>query len=125
MFILDDDASDGLALPAEYGVDDIPLIVQDQRFDSDGQFDERRAFLGGVGILGDTLLVNGTVGPYLDVTTERVRLRLLNGSTARTYDFGFADDRSFALVATDGGLLEAPHRPRGSGSHRASVPRSW
>ena len=110
MFILDDDASDGLALPRRYGVDDIPLIVQDRRFDSDGQFDERRAFLGGVGILGDTLLVNGTVGPYLDVTTERVRLRLLNGSTARTYDFGFADDRSFALVATDGGLLEAPHR---------------
>jgi len=110
MFILDDDASDGLALPRRYGVDDIPLIVQDRRFDSDGQFDERHAFLGGVGILGDTLLVNGTVGPYLDVTTERVRLRLLNGSTARTYDFGFADDRSFALVATDGGLLEAPHR---------------
>ena len=34
------------------------------------------------------LLVNGTLGPYLDVTTERVRLRLLNASNARFYDFG-------------------------------------
>jgi FtsP/CotA-like multicopper oxidase with cupredoxin domain len=50
------------------------------------------------------------VAPYLDVTTEQVRLRLLNGSTARTYDFGFADDREFALIGTDGGLLAEPHR---------------
>ena len=45
------------------------------------------------GVLGDTILVNGTVAPYLDVTTERVRLRLLNGSSARMYDFAFADGR--------------------------------
>jgi blue copper oxidase len=54
--------------------------------------------------------VNGTIGGYLDVTTERVRLRLLNGSTARTFNFGFSDDRPFALIGTDGGLLPAPHR---------------
>ena len=48
---------------------------------------------GFIGAIGDTLLVNGTVGPYLDVTTDVVRLRLLNASTARTYDFGFSDDR--------------------------------
>ncbi|GAB3964503.1 multicopper oxidase domain-containing protein [Plantactinospora veratri] len=110
MFILDDEPSAALALPHRYGVDDVPLIVQDRKFGSDGRFDESRSSLGGVGILGDTLLVNGTVGPYLDVTTERVRLRLLNGSNARTYDFGFADDRAFALIGTDGGLLERPHR---------------
>jgi blue copper oxidase len=44
-----------------------------------------------------------------DVTTELVRLRLLNGSTARTYDFGFADDRRFDLIGTDGGLVAEPH----------------
>jgi FtsP/CotA-like multicopper oxidase with cupredoxin domain len=37
-----------------------------------------------------------------------VRLRLLNGSTARTYAFGLSDQRDFALIATDGGLLERP-----------------
>ncbi|MEO3743543.1 multicopper oxidase domain-containing protein [Plantactinospora sp. B5E13] len=110
MFILDDEISMGLPLPRRYGVDDIPVIVQDRNFDSAGRFDAGRGLLGGIGVLGDTLLVNGTVGPYLEVGTERVRLRLLNGSTARTYRFGFADDREFALIGTDGGLLAAPHR---------------
>ena len=106
MFILDDAEEAELDLPREYGVDDVPVIVQDKRFADDGSLieDERER----LGILGDTLLVNGTYGPYLDVSTERVRLRLLNGSTARTYDFGFSDQRDFALIATDGGLLERP-----------------
>jgi blue copper oxidase len=39
-----------------------------------------------------------------------VRLRLLNASTARVYNVGFADDRPFDLVGTDGGLLEHPHQ---------------
>jgi FtsP/CotA-like multicopper oxidase with cupredoxin domain len=106
MFILDDADETELDLPREYGVDDVPVIVQDKRFADDGSLieDERER----LGILGDTLLVNGTYGPYLDVSTERVRLRLLNGSTARTYDFGFSDQRDFALIATDGGLLERP-----------------
>src|SRR5690606_20943771 len=43
------------------------------------------------------------------VTSERVRLRLLNGSTARTYQLGF-EDREMDLVATDGGLLDEPVR---------------
>ena len=106
MFILDDAEEARLDLPRKYGVDDVPVIVQDKRFAEDGSLieDDRER----LGILGDTLLVNGTYGPYLDVSTERVRLRLLNGSTARTYDFGFSDQRGFALIATDGGLLERP-----------------
>ncbi|MER5978557.1 multicopper oxidase domain-containing protein [Streptomyces sp. NPDC001857] len=53
-------------------------------------------------------MVNGTLDPYREVHDELIRLRLLNASTARTYDFGSADDRAFSLVATDGGLLERP-----------------
>jgi FtsP/CotA-like multicopper oxidase with cupredoxin domain len=106
MFILSDEEEADLDLPRRYGVDDIPLIVQDKRFAEDGSFvEEEREELG---ILGETLLVNGTYGPYLDVSSERVRLRLLNGSTARTYNFGFSDRRGFELIATDGGLLERP-----------------
>lgn len=107
MFLVTDDEEAALALPREYGVDDIPLIVQDRSFSADG------AFAGGLGmqfdgVLGDTILVNGTVAPFFEATTERVRLRLLNGSSARMYDFTFEDGREFALVGTDGGLLEAP-----------------
>jgi FtsP/CotA-like multicopper oxidase with cupredoxin domain len=110
MFILDDPDSRALELPSRYGVDDLPLIVQDRSFDDGGQFDGGDPLLSPVGALGDTVLVNGTVGAYHEVTTERVRLRILNGSNARVYDFGFSDDREFSLIGTDGGLLPAPHR---------------
>ncbi|MFD5215367.1 multicopper oxidase family protein [Microbacterium sp. NPDC058345] len=107
MFILDDETSGSLGLPTRYGVDDIPVIVQDKRLRSDGQF-ELDSQGNEIGLLGDMVLVNGTWGAALDVTTELVRLRILNGSSARTYDFALDDGRDFALVATDGGLLERP-----------------
>jgi FtsP/CotA-like multicopper oxidase with cupredoxin domain len=105
MFIVDDEESEGLNLPRTYGVDDVPMIVQDRKFDGDNQFDVGAPLFGSLGVTGDHVLVNGTVGPYFDVTTRLVRLRLLNGSGARMYHFGFSDDRPFSLVATDGGLL--------------------
>ncbi|GHH65284.1 multicopper oxidase family protein [Promicromonospora soli] len=107
MFLLDDDASRAAALPQEYGVDDVPVIVQDKALDDDGQLEPGNG--GEPGILGDVVMTNGTVGAYQEVTTERVRLRLLNGSTARTYQLGF-EDLDMDLVATDGGLLDAPVR---------------
>jgi FtsP/CotA-like multicopper oxidase with cupredoxin domain len=108
MFILDDDHTDQLDLPNDYGVDDIPVIVQDRRFDGDGSFAESAPLLSGVGFLGDEILVNGTHDPYQSVGTELMRLRLLNASNARFYNFGFTDDRAFWLVGTDSGLVEAP-----------------
>jgi FtsP/CotA-like multicopper oxidase with cupredoxin domain len=106
MFIIDDGRA---GLPSGYGVDDFPIIVQDKNFD-DGRLDEGRSVLGDVGVLGDTIAVNGVIGPYLEVTTSLVRLRLLNASNARLYNFAFADERDFQLVGTDGGLLETPLR---------------
>jgi FtsP/CotA-like multicopper oxidase with cupredoxin domain len=105
MFIVDDGIDHGL--PDRYGVDDIPIVVQDRSFDGD-ELDDSRPFLTDIGILGDEIVVNGTRAPYLDVSTELVRLRLLNGSNARSYNFGFADYRDFALIGTDGGLLYRP-----------------
>jgi FtsP/CotA-like multicopper oxidase with cupredoxin domain len=105
MVVLDDENSENLDLPSGYGVDDLPMIVQDREFDGDNQFDDSAPFLSNGGVFGDEILVNGTRGPYVDVTTRLVRLRLLNGSNARLYNFGFSDDRPFQLIATDGGLL--------------------
>lgn len=107
MFILDDERSADLPLPSEYGVDDVPVIVQDKKFDG-SDLDESEGLLRSNGILGDEVLVNGTPGPFLDVTTERVRLRLLNGSNGRIYNFHFNDDRPYQVIASDGGLLPAP-----------------
>jgi len=106
MFILDDDASLAAQLPNHYGVDDLPLIVQDRSFSRDGEFELRRN-VAEPGMLGDTIMVNGTVGAVQQVTTERVRLRLLNGSAARTYTFAFPD-RPMTMIASDGGLLDTP-----------------
>jgi FtsP/CotA-like multicopper oxidase with cupredoxin domain len=96
-FILDDPQTTALNLPQQYGVDDLPLVVQDKAFDGRTGLDDSNSFLSGNGILGNQIVVNGTLDPYVDVTTELVRLRLLNGSNARTFDFGFDDDRSFAI----------------------------
>ncbi|GHC70020.1 multicopper oxidase family protein [Streptomyces flavofungini] len=109
MFLLDDKRSRRLALPKKYGVDDLPVIVQDVKFDG-AKFDHGHKMLRDVGFLGDRTMVNGTLQPYREVGDELIRLRLLNTSTARTYDFGFPDDRAFSLVGTDGGALERPAR---------------
>jgi len=109
MFIVDDENSDALGLPNIYGVDDIPLIVQDRNFDDTGNLTYvRDKAQDNFGAMGDTILVNGTHGPYLDVPKQLIRLRVLNASNARRYDFGFSDGRPFRQIATDGGLLEAP-----------------
>ncbi|SDK73883.1 multicopper oxidase family protein [Streptomyces indicus] len=107
MFLLDDDKARKLPLPDDYGVDDLPVIVQDVRFDG-AQFDHGHQLMRNTGFLGDRTMVNGTLNPYREVGDELVRLRLLNASTARVYDFGFSDDRRFSLIGTDGGLLAQP-----------------
>ena len=38
MIIIDDEENQQSTLPSNYGVDDIPLIVQDRRFNQDGSF---------------------------------------------------------------------------------------
>ncbi|NLG56738.1 MAG: multicopper oxidase domain-containing protein [Rhodococcus sp.] len=110
MFYIDD--PDGPVLPDEYGVDDFPIIVQDKNFDDD-QLSLSNRKLSEVGIVGEEILVNGTPGPYLEVTTERVRLRMLNGSNARIFNFGIYSESDgavlpFTLIGADGGLLPRP-----------------
>ncbi len=111
MIIVDDDNSDSLALPHRYGVDDIPVIVQDKEFDANGQLvytHHSEPVAGPQGFLGDTILVNGTLAPFVEVPRGWLRLRLLNASNGRRFTFGFDDNRPFNQIASDGGLLEAP-----------------
>jgi FtsP/CotA-like multicopper oxidase with cupredoxin domain len=103
-FLVDDDVAAGL--PAEYGVDAVPLLLPDKRFLDGGHLDEDTHTA--IGPLGDVVLVNGVAGGCLPVTTERVRLRIVNASGARVYAVAAADGRALDLVATDGGLLAAP-----------------
>lgn len=110
MIIIDDNNSHSLNIPKHYGVDDIPVIVQDRRFDKNGQFiyKNKNPMSGMKEFYGNKILVNGTYQPYKDVPRGWIRLRLLNASNARRYNFGFSDNRSFYQIASDGGFLNAP-----------------
>ena len=55
---IDDKGTESLDLPRTYGVDDIPLIIQDRNLTRNNQF----RLPGGVG-LGTTILINGTLDP--------------------------------------------------------------
>ena len=95
-FLIDDDVTDDLDLPRDYGVDDIPLVIQDRRFTANGGLDE--AHDDTFGLLGDTVIANGITDAHLTVGTGLLRLRILNGSSSRLFNLGFADDREFGLI---------------------------
>jgi blue copper oxidase len=109
LLIVEDEDTDRLALPASWGVDDIPLIIQDRRFQQDGQFFDRMNIIAAVnGYVGNVALVNGARYPQARTARGWVRFRLLNGSNARSYLLQASDGRSLFVIGSDGGLLESP-----------------
>lgn len=113
LFYIDDKAAEEFALPDQYAVNDIPLVIQDRDFKQDGSF----RYVTGMhdqmaGIQGSEILVNGVVRPKLNVTRQQIRFRILNGSNARIYNLEFSDQREFIQIASDGGLLEHAVRLR-------------
>lgn len=108
MIIIDDDDSDSMDLPRQYGVDDLPVIIQDRTIDAQGRLVYSLNDAGEDGWFGETVVINGAINPVASVPAGKVRLRLLNGANARFYIVGFADNRTFYKVASDGGFLESP-----------------
>lgn len=96
-------------LPSDYGVDDLPVIIQDRRFDAQGRshYDPSMTDILN-GFHGDRILVNGQRHAVAVVPRGIVRLRFLNGSNARVYTLHMQDLRPMHLIATDGGFLPAP-----------------
>ena len=108
LIIIDDEQADSLPLPHRYGIDDLPIIIQDRTFDAQGHLVYSLYDADEDGWLGDTVIINGAIAPVASVPAGKVRLRLLNGANARFYIVGFADNRTFYKIASDGGLLEEP-----------------
>ncbi len=98
--IVRDQEEEQLPLPRSYGVDDFPVVIQDRKFLANGDF----AFYP----FGDSVLVNGTPNPFLELPAQVVRLRLLNGSNARIYALGLDNGQHMHVIAGDAGLLPAP-----------------
>ena len=111
LFLIEDDQSHSLNLPSDYGVDDIPLVIQDRRFRADGSFDYALAMHDTMmGYKGNVVLVNGTANPHVVLRRQRARLRILNGSNSRIYSLGRDDGAELIVIGSDGGLLERPAR---------------
>ena len=106
LIYIDDENSEKLNLPKEYGINDIPLIVQDRSFNSDGSFSYRTSMMGVVA--GDTIMINGTINPFINLDKGNVRFRILNASNSQNFIFSLSDGSSFQQIASDGGFLEAP-----------------
>src|ERR1044071_960167 len=90
MYFIRDDYEDSLNLPS--GPFEVPIMIQDRAFRSDGQID-----YPGEGVtaqhpvwipeyFGDTSVVNGKVLPFLEVEPRRYRFRMLNAANARFYN---------------------------------------
>jgi spore coat protein A len=103
-----------------YGVNEIPLAIQDRSFNLDGTF-----WFDTIGVnptvhpywvpefFGNTIMVNGKVWPNLNVDQGWYRFRLLDGSNARFYTIALKDQTTgakipFIQIGSDGGYLMAP-----------------
>jgi blue copper oxidase len=109
IMIVDDGSDSRLGLPHSFGIDDLPLILQDRSFGSDGSLEYDPGPLGVVyGARSDTVVVNGAITPAAKVPPGLVRLRLLNAANARNFELRFSDQRTFQVIASDAGFLSAP-----------------
>jgi spore coat protein A len=117
--VRDDEES---ALPLPSGEREIPLMICDRAFGSDGRLYYPTIGMAGMdemmkpgisgGLMGDVILVNGAPWPYLEVTATRYRFRILNASNARRYELALdpppPGGKGLVQIGSDGGLLAAP-----------------
>lgn len=110
IFIIDDELDASLPLPR--GERDVPLMIADRSFDRHNQLTD--PFTGlrppADGVVGHRVLVNGAYMPHHHVTPQRYRLRLLNVSGFRAYNFHLSNGAPLIQIGTDSGLMPKPVR---------------
>ncbi|MBT4052867.1 MAG: multicopper oxidase domain-containing protein, partial [Bacteroidetes Order II. Incertae sedis bacterium] len=94
VIIVRDAIEAGLNLPRTYGVNDIPVVLQDRQFNAQGQLVFNP---GGAGQTGNQMVINGTLDPFVALEAGITRLRLLNGSNSRVYMLGLDNDADFHM----------------------------
>lgn len=102
--LVKDPVEEALSLPRDYGVDDIVLALTSRRFYKNDQF----SFEGDNDKYGDYAFANGTLDAEVGLPAQFIRLRILNAEIERGYNLGFSDNRTFYVIATDGGLVDKP-----------------
>lgn len=114
-FYLIRDRKDKLEPKLPKGDYEVPLVIQDRSFRTDGSFQfDTKGVLPDIHpywtpeFFGNTIMVNGKVWPNFDVKKRQYRFRLLNGSNARFYNLKFSNGMSFIQIGSDGGYLPKP-----------------
>jgi FtsP/CotA-like multicopper oxidase with cupredoxin domain len=100
------DDEEAIAVPgASTGANDIPVVIQDRNFNSSNQilYNPNNMW----GYLGNRILVNGKPNTAFSLEPRAYRLRILNGSNARTYKLAWSNNMPMQVIGTDGGLLPA------------------
>jgi spore coat protein A, manganese oxidase len=114
----------------------VPLVIQDRMFDTNGQLyfptdevnPEHPYWVPE--FVGDTIVVNGKVWPFLNVDHQRYRLYLINGSNSRPYQLFLQDPVTkikgprMWVIATDGGYLDRPVLIDPNATKASGVPQS-
>lgn len=109
LVLIEDEGSDALQIPKRWGVDDIPVILQDKRLNAAGQIDyQMDVMTAAVGWFGEHMLTNGAIYPQHGISRGWVRFRLLNGCNARSLHIATSDQRPMYVIASDGGFLAEP-----------------
>ena len=115
LYLLRDGVESRLDLPG--GEYEVPLVIQDRMFNSDGSLFYPVSDLPvspqhpGPWVpefFGDTILVNGKIWPHLAVEPRRYRFRIYNGSNARFYRLALSSGQPFTLIGAEAGLFEHP-----------------
>ena len=108
LFIVSDAEEQALGLPSGKYYD-VPIVIQDRRFDADNQLLYPDNMMQRMrGFLGDRILINGRPDFVLPVASRAYRLRLLNGSNSRIYKLAWDDGTPITVIGVDGGLLQKP-----------------
>ncbi|KYF99922.1 bilirubin oxidase [Sorangium cellulosum] len=107
----------------ETRVYEIPLVIQDRSFNSDGSlfYPGTRGLPPELTIpngefppiwnpefFGDVIVVNGRAWPFLKVEQRRYRFRILNGSNSRFLILKMDNGLKFWQIGADGGFLPRP-----------------
>jgi FtsP/CotA-like multicopper oxidase with cupredoxin domain len=133
LWIIRDQRERELGLP-EGPPFEVPLLIQDRNFglDGSGRLTGQLVHKTDPEVMeafAPFTVVNGKVWPLLEVQPATYRLRVLNGSNARTYRLvllrgGEPDLDRITQIGTDHGLLATPARVPGDGLVLASAERA-
>jgi spore coat protein A len=109
------DSGSNPLLPGPIGRYELPIVVQDRQFNSDGSLlypvedpDSNGPWIGEY--FGDCMLVNGKIWPDLVVEPAVYRFRVLNGCNARILNLNLGAVPMY-IIGAEGGLLPTNPAP--------------